>query len=384
MKVLIIEDDDAKYNNIEGHLLEKGVSVSDVVRAKNMSDFAGSLSSEEVGLFIIDFKVPSFDNGTAIANGKAILEAIVKAGKDDALLLAISSYPDDFSELRAEFEARGCILADYKNVTGWKSTLNHLLVQLKKNIRMDFLIFCALHAERKPYIVLVDGKPVNRGGVSCWDFEIEGKKGSIVLLPQMGLVNAAILAATCIDRYKPKLVGMSGICGGFSKHAELGQLLVSKMAYEYQSGKWSTDGFQNEPYQVQTEPSFVTLIQQILDDENLIVELESGHRGSRPMKPSNPKLGFFTSGSAVIADKTYLDQIEKTHRKVSGLDMEVFAVQRAAELSVSKPVCLCAKAVVDLCDDDKNDDIHDYGSYVSAKFLLKAIKSYFKSEHETC
>ena len=380
MKILLIEDDDAKSRAINDHLLEKGVSVSDVVRAKNMTDFAAHLNSQEFGLYIIDFKLPSFDNGSAMPNGKAILEAIIKAGKNDALLLAISSYPDDFPEVRADFEAQGCILADYRNVPGWKSTLNHLLTQLKKNVRMDFLIFCALHEERKPYVVLADGKQVNRGGINCWDFEFEGRKGSVVLLPQMGLVNAAIVAATCIDRYRPKIIGMSGICGGFSKRAKLGQLLISRMVYEYQSGKWSTDGFQNEPYQVSTEANFITQLQEILDDENLIVELEHGHRGTRPTEASDPALAVFTSGSAVIADKDYLMQIERFHRKVNGLDMEVFAVQRAAELSVSKPVCVCAKTVVDLCDDEKNDSIHSYGSFISAKFVLKAIAAFFSSK----
>lgn len=45
-----------------------------------------------------------------------------------ALLLAISSYPNDFPELRSRFEAHGCILADYSDEKGWKSTLDSALL----------------------------------------------------------------------------------------------------------------------------------------------------------------------------------------------------------------------------------------------------------------
>lgn len=90
-----------------------------------------------------------------------------------------------------------------------------------------------------------------------------------------------------------------------------------------------------------------------------------------------PKDRNFCNGSAVIADKIYLKQIELIHRKVNALDMEVFAIHRAAELSPHTPACICAKTVVDLCDSNKNDDIHPYGSYISAKFLIMAIADFF-------
>lgn len=380
MKILLIEDNPNKAKSIIGHLTAKGVADVDIIHAENMTDFAAFLNYD-IGLFIIDFKLPSFDGGTAIPNGNAILEAIIKSGKNDALMIAISSYPSEFPDVREQFEAHGCILSDYKATDVWKSTLDHLLTQLRKSLQLDFLIFCALKEERKPYTTMLNGRGVNRGGIICWDFELSGKKGSIILMPQMGLVNAAIVAATCIDRYKPKIVAMSGICGGFKKQAELGQLIISKMVYEYQSGKWSDEGFQNEPYQVATDANLLSHIDILLDDENLLEQLEQGFRGDRPAKYTQPSTAVFTSGSAVIADEKYLSQIETFHRKVQGLDMEIFAIQRAAELSSVKPVCLCAKTVVDLCNAEKEDKIHLYGSFVSARFVLKALEHYFSIVH---
>lgn len=376
MKIMLIEDDEKKFRSISSHLKNGGILQNDIIHAKNMTDFAAKLNAD-IGLFIIDFKLPNLDNGAASQNGKAILEAIVKAGKHDALLLAISSYPADFSELRKFYEANGCILADYANKSGWQSTLDHLLIQLKKNLKFDFIIFCALQEERSPYITLVDGKQITRSGIDCYDIEINNRKGTVMLLPQMGLVNAAVTTSVCIDRFKPSVVGMSGICGGFEKRAHMGQLFVSSMAYEYQSGKWASDGFQEEPYQVQADHLMLTELKALTNTKDLISELEQGFPGRRPGTAQKPEIGIFTSGSAVIANQEYIQQIEKIHRKVNALDMEIFAVQRAAELSPFKPPCICAKTVVDLCNKDKSDDIHAYGSYISAKFLIKAIGNFF-------
>lgn len=376
MKILLIEDNVGKRNEISRYLIKSGVSKESIIFAENMSDFAASMNLD-IGLFIIDFKLPNFDNGEILQNGRAILESIIKSGKQDALLLAISSYPSEFQELRELYESHGCILADYANKKSWQSTLDHLLIQLKKTIKFDFIIFCALQDERNPYIALIKGKQVNRGGVDCYDVEIDGKKGSVVLLPQMGLVNAAVIAGVCIDRYKPAVVGMSGICGGFGNNVSKGQLLVSSMSYEYQSGKWAQDGFKQEPYQVNTDHLTLTELKVLANEGDLLSKLEEGFSGKRPSDPQKPKVGVFTSGSAVIADSAVLAEIENIHRKVSGLDMEIFAVHRAAELSIGRPKCVCAKTVVDLCDNSKNDDLHLYGSYISAKFMIKAIRRLF-------
>lgn len=377
MKIMLIEDDDKKRVAIVKYLYAQNVSPEDIILAKNMTDFAANLNAD-IGLFIIDIKIPSIDNGLASQNGPAIMEALVKSGKNDAFLLAISSYPEDFPGLRASFEKYGCILADFRDTKSWQSTLDHLLIQLKKNIKFDFLVFCALQEERNPYITLFQsGKGAIRGNIDCFDIQIAGQKGSVILLPKMGLVNAAVTAAVCIDRYKPSVVAMSGICGGFKSRAHLGQLLISEMVYEYQSGKWSTDGFLQEPYQVPTAQTTITSLAALANKKDLLAQLEAGFRGTRPTQQHAPAVGVFTSGSAVIADKKFLSQVEQIHRKVNALDMEVFAIQRAAQLATENPPCICAKTVVDLCDNTKDNKIHSYGSYISAKFVTLAIADFF-------
>lgn len=378
MKVLLIEDNDSKAGVISNFMQANGVNGSNILRARNMSEFAAHLS-QDIGLFVIDIKIPSMDGVALSENGEAILASIVEAGKDDALLIAISSYPNDFPKLRERFEARGCILADFQKKESWQSTLKHLLIQIKKNTRFDFLIFCALQVERSPYQVLFpNGNRIVRLGLQCYDIELGGRTGSVIQLPKMGLVNAAIVSGVCIDRFRPLVVGMSGICGGFSGQSRIGQLIVSAMAYEYQSGKWAEDGFSHEPYQVATEHNLLAKLESVIEYAGLLPELESGYMGCRPSEPAPPKTGIFTSGSAVIADQKFMDQIREAHRKVDALDMEVFSIHRASQISSNPPACICAKTVVDLGNGQKNDDLHGYGSHISAKFVAKGISTFFE------
>lgn len=258
-----------------------------------------------------------------------------------------------------------------------------MIVECQAQEQMDFVIFCALQTERSAYTTLPDIKstPVFKDNITRLDLEIAGRKGTVVELPQMGLVDAAAMAGACIERFKPKVVAMSGVCAGIDSRAELGQLLVSSLAYEYQSGKWTDDGFSQEPYQVPISEKMRTIVREILEDANLLVRLEDGWRSDRPSKMSAPKLTPFTSGSAVIASANFMEQVASYHRRVSGLDMEIYAIQRAAHTAHCLPDSLCVKTVVDLANGEKNKLLQPYGCFISARFVVEALTSYFSKDN---
>ncbi|WP_156028738.1 hypothetical protein [Sphingobium chlorophenolicum] len=95
---------------------------------------------------------------------------------------------------------------------------------------------------------------------------------------------------------------------------------------------------------------------------------------------SEPKGALFTSGSAVIASEQHIAQVGGHHRRVSGLDMEIYAVHRAVQISACRPELICAKTVVDLAGGDKNDQLQPYGCAISAKFVVEALGRYFGRE----
>lgn len=378
VKILISEDNDKKLAEICEFIRSLEMAGLEILTAKTMAEFSSKLEPD-VAVCVIDIRIPAYDGGNADQNGLGILQHIESSANTQTQLLAISSYPEEFEGIRPNFERLGCVLADFAEKDIWQSALKTLIVQSKSQEKFDFLIFAALRKERAPYTAMteLEGQPVSRDGINRLDVRIGKKSGAIIELPRMGVVDAAIFAAKYIDRYTPTLVAMSGICAGFSDRAELGQLLVAEISYEYQTGKWTDDGFESEPYQSTISQSLRTVVREIIEDEGLVSELENGWRKVRPSTTPDPKLAIFTSGSAVIASESYMDQISQLHRKVSGLDMEIFGVHRASQLAEKTPDVLCAKVVVDLANSSKDDKIQDYGCFVSSRFIVKAIKRYF-------
>lgn len=380
MKILITEDDDAKRAEIVKFVEHLGVEPTNILTAIDMADFTAKFD-DSVGICVIDLRLPAYDGGGPDLNGLGVLQAVDKKGGGRVKLLAISAYPEEFADVRGQFESRGCLLVDYNQHDVWKGVLKQMVVQAQAAETMDFIIFCALRTERTAFTLIpqIESIPVFKDNVTRLDVVIGGARGTVVELPHMGLVDAASVAGACIEKYKPKVVGMSGVCAGFIDRVELGQLLISELAYEYLSGKWTDEGFSQEPYQVPMSEKMRIVVRELLEDaDDLLVRLETGWRGVRPSAMSAPKLATFTSGSAVIASEEFMAQVAKHHRRVSGLDMEVYAVQRAAHISQCVPEVLCAKVVVDLANGEKNKLLQPYGSFVSANFLVEALRAYFE------
>lgn len=378
MKILIIEDDEQKRGEITLYLDSLGVPPRCILVAKDMAEFLGQFDPE-VTLCIIDLRLPAYQGATQNNNGIGILQAMEKAGAGHVKLLAISAYPEEFADIRAQFESRGCLLLDFKQKEVWQGVLKQMVLEAQSAEVMDFIIFCALRKERAPYTAMqqLAGSAKSKDNLTRLDVTIAERRGTIIELPRMGLVDAAITAGQCIEKFKPKIVAMSGICAGFADRAKLGQLLVPELAYEYQSGKWTDEGFSGEPYQVPISETMRVLARQLIEDTGLLPRLEHNLRFKRPSEMSEPKLATFTSGSAVIASDNYIAQVATLHRRVSGLDMEIYAIHRAAHIATCRPDVICAKTVVDLAGGDKDDDLQHYGSVISARFIVEVLEAYF-------
>ena len=79
--------------------------------------------------------------------------------------------------------------------------------------------------------------------MDCQEAEIGTFKGFIIKPRHMGLVSMAITAAKSIEIFQPKIVAMSGICAGVSGESNYLDLLVSKVCWQWQTGKWKEGKF---------------------------------------------------------------------------------------------------------------------------------------------
>jgi nucleoside phosphorylase len=376
MRVVVFEDDNDKYDLIKKVLLTKDVTENGIVRAESVAEYA-RFGNKDFDLCIIDLRMPSLTGGTSGSAGREILEMLDYSGKKNVPIIAITAFEDEATQVRDIFSARGCLIFNVDKLELWSQALDIFIAQAHDRNRYDFIIFAALDEERQPFASLpeIKVKSVTRHGVDLWDCDFGNRSGTIVLLPRMGLVNASATVARVMATYTPKVVAMTGICGGIADRGAMGQLLVTDFVWEYQSGKWSGEVQKAEPYQVAIPVPTRNILVKILEDRKLLLaQLEQGYAGScRPSKIVEPDMAVFTSGSAVIASSKRLKSVEQQHRKVAGVDMELYGFHRAVELTGQNVHAFSAKVVVDKADEAKDDDLHEYGCYVSAKFVIKGI-----------
>lgn len=375
MRVVVFEDDRQKYAAIVKSLESKGVRENSIKRIENIANFV-SIAQDDFDLCIIDLLMPTIPAGDARSSGMEILHMLDYAGKKRVPLLAITSFVEEADRYRDAFASRGCIIYDFSRTETWTAALDVFLAQARDRGRYEFVIFTAIAEERDAYLRLPDFKHESslRYGVNHWDLTIGSADGTIVLLQRMGLVNASVEIARVLELYAPRVVAMSGICGGMSGNSVLGQLLVAERCWEYQSGKWYDDAFKAEPYHAVITGRAGRVLGKMVESHDLLARLESGFPGTkRPGAITAPKMAPFASGSAVIASEERLRSVEDQHRKVAAIDMETFGLYRAIEMSGRIVHSFCAKTVVDMANVAKNDDLHFYGSYLSARFTMEAV-----------
>jgi nucleoside phosphorylase len=209
-------------------------------------------------------------------------------------------------------------------------------------------------------------------GLDVCDVTIDGTLGAAVLCPRMGLVNASIITALVIERFSPEVLCMSGICAGVSSKSRIGQILIAHPCFEYQVGKYSPTGFQMEQYQATLKEELRQCLKLLGDSEDVVDTVYEGLEDGA-FVASKAVVSTFVSGSALIADKTKLEEILTQHRKMGGLDMEAFGVMQAASLGSSTVKAFSAKAVVDYADEKKGNQYHEAGCTASARFCVEAI-----------
>ena len=68
-------------------------------------------------------------------------------------------------------------------------------------------------------------------------------------------------------------------------------------------------------------------------------------------------------------------EIGMQHRKLAGLEMEMYSLYEAARQSLCRPLYFGAKAVVDLGDSSKDDELHTTASIISARLVINYLST---------
>ncbi|MER9299985.1 hypothetical protein NKI38_26325 [Mesorhizobium sp. M0621] len=375
VNVLIVEDETEKFEQFSAAISTFFERDATIERAETFAEATRAIVSTPYDLIVTDLLMPRRRGDDEIDVSEELIDHL---GASEAnrltTVVAISRFEEVVSQRQTMFARAGIFLVRYAD--DWRTCLNICMQKVSFRTVYDFVIVCALELERSAFEAVSQpgfeyGGLVNSHGLDGRELRISELSGLCVLQPRMGLVDASITAARALDAFSPRLICMAGICGGFSDQVPLGTLLVPEITWEHQAGKWNADGFDIRGFQEPLNNDIQTTLNQlILRDKELAALKSKSHEVQVPQ--GGAKMKPVTSGSAVIASEGYAKEIKRQHGQVSGVDMEVYGVHRAAALH-GRVLCFAAKTVVDHADEAKGDKLQQGGAILSARFVAKAI-----------
>jgi nucleoside phosphorylase len=403
IKVLLVEDDPGKLSEYLKLLADSGVASSQTEVAQNGLDARDKLRTTRYNLMILDLALPmrSGENPASSAGVDLLDELADRPGYyRPSHIVGVTAYEELSNSFEEAFADRMLILLHYDpGSERWRSQLMTLLHDLQRVEKAQAPAgygkdVCIVTALRDPELLAIRDLPYGFGQARLLDnityfhegvLETAGEAYSIVAsaAPSMGLVPAALHASKLVNEFRPRLLIMTGICAGVSGKVNPGDIILANPAWEWQSGKRVVvDGevrFQSDPRQLDVDRSITARFEQMMDDPSVWAGIMGGWRGTKPATPLKGVIGPLASGSVVAADGTTIRDIQQTqHRKLVGLEMEIYGVYAAArEFPANSPLTFALKAVSDLADAEKTDDYQSYAAYTSANathhFLLRYI-----------
>jgi nucleoside phosphorylase/CheY-like chemotaxis protein len=389
IKVLIAEDNPQKAQKIKLELISQGVSENNITISSSGVATRTLLRSESFSLLLLDLALPNREQDNPSPEvGLEILRLIVDDQEYPSPIAilgttadqeSLEKYHDQFLELITQ------ILFITPTDNEWKVSIRNTigrLMQAENTAKPHVIDVCYITALREPELAAILKLPIAWGdelsmgnGILVQEgyATVNGKKLSFICAhsPHMGLVAASFMTRALWERYRPKVIMMTGICGGLG-NAQLGDVVVAERSWDWQSGKWLHDGsFSSSPDQKEATPELIALARGTLGDA------ENFWRNSEIRPANKPKLHIapMVSGSAVVEDPELHARFFSQHRKAIAVDMECYGVYFSASMSGSPaPKFICIKSVSDLANRDKSDNFQEFCSELSASISFKIIE----------
>lgn len=406
MKVLIVDDSNEKVRDILAVLISAGLSEEEDIDVASCAQAAARhLKDNDYGLMILDLHLPIRLSEEPRNDGGSFL--LKEIGRRKELrrpehILGLTAHDEAKASAEPEFnKGLWSIVKASSDSSEWKEAILAKVRYLRARnstqeaptqVNCDILFICAL---RKPEL-----EQLKKAITSNWKEIIlpedatayfhatvpvsDGPELNVICCsaPSMGMAASAALATKASLKFKPRVVGMTGICAGRENEINLGACLVASKTWDYGSGKFfgETDTesarFAASPHQLVVDPIVQTATEAIMADQAMLDGFHDQFTGNRPDRRLSVTLAPMASGAAVQADSQFFASIERQDRKVVGIDMEAFGVCWAArETFEPRPVFFVCKGVSDFANEEKADGIQEYCAYTSARIGMEIAKT---------
>lgn len=397
LRVLVVDDSREKLGHIIRLLQEGGVDRSQVDVAMTGADARRSLSEHKYDLLVLDVALPMrAEDEPDRRGGLRLLDEMVERDiyKKPLSVVGLTGFEDLHREVSDQFRSRSWTLEYYSpSENDWlarlKARIQYIVSQSKEKSLIQFdkdlCVIAALPSPELTALRKVDWNwsvPTSLDQVSFFyegKFVSKGNTRSVVAAaaPRMGMVAAAVLTMKMIAKFRPRLLAMIGICAGVKGKCKTGDVLVADPAWDWQMGKYETGSFSIAPDQIDIPTGVSERFTQLAEDKGLWFDIYEAFSGVKPDNIPSVKVGPVTSGSAVLAESRILKEIKSQHRKLLGVDMELYGMYAAArDCAPPVPITFGMKSVSDFADSLKGDEYQTYASHVSARALAAFCERY--------
>lgn len=404
IRILIVDDNNEKQNNIST-IIDKvctGRDDIDIKSATCIIDAKNILSRNNIDIMILDICLPLRFRDTPIRDGGIKMLNEVNASDRytyPRFVISISEHED----LTKEFSLQAGIIhtAIYYNICSneWSIRLNECVKTAisimtnnisKRSYDYDVAIICALKEELD--FVKEDLKDIKECRHPDDDyifyegyFQKEGRKIKIIATQSthMGMVPAASLTTRLIHNFVPRYIVMTGIAAGVKDKVNMGDAVVAEYVWDYGAGKETLVGedaiHKNTIQQIAIDTEISNMVRRLSTDSLSLANIKRQFSGKKPSTELNLHMGPVATGAAVIANPDKVRMIQNQIRDVIAIEMEIYGVYYAARWSINpKPKYIAIKSICDFADKGKDDDFHNYASFISTKVFEKLAIDYFE------
>lgn len=402
MRVIIIDDDDSKRNEIISTLCSTGVVIkSNFVECKSIMSAKVALKKEKFDVMLLDLNLPLRDNDSEIRSkeGLKFLKEFMYHRKynQPKEIIGITSYEEELNEVKKDFDNNLIHIIHYHTVKeDWKEKLIEKFQYLESSnkeeckYKYDLAIICALE---EPELIAIRRLSkswtrihLENTSIPFYEtyFEFEKKKLKVIIVSinKMGMVPTAVLSTQTIQFFRPRYLAMTGIAAGIEDSGvNLGDILVVNPSWDSGAGKIKKDIkgeqlFEIDPRQENIDSDINYNILELSNDNNFLNTLRESWITKIPTV-LNVHIGPVASGAAVIANGDITKEIQKQSRKLIGIEMEAYGLIYAAKYATNpKPEPIVIKSVCDFANEHKNNDYQSYAAYTSAGFLYEFANRY--------
>lgn len=410
MKVLVVHDRDEVSTDLIS-VVERECPGTEPRLEKDVMGAVDALRSEFYDLLILDLTIP-YEYGHSeptIENAQRLLERMLQdpalhspadilgITNDEAAIDLVKNSIGQLIMTSVQEDASGAWMEKVaEKVRYVRESRRAREVVMRRSYDVDLGIITALDKEAAPYRDLFALQETEYRDFYRFTFTDRSgfvRKGILLKSGRSGQAPAASDTQALISIFRPRLLVMTGFCGGRAGRVEPGDLVAFNTSYAWDYGKWVENETEGQPSQFEVRPTPQMVEEEGID--HVVRELiDRGYKAPPELAEKVREMSggaidgwkvrraAAASGSAVVTSEEVVSRIKSIDENIYAVDMESYGFYLASRNTrMVRPDFLCMKAVADFCNGEKDSRLHDACCLISASFLKELVTNHYSFGH---